>query len=91
MSIEERLERIERVATLAAKEALSLDDVALVFDLKKSFLYSLVHNKRIPYYKVGRLTFFRKVEVENFLLKDRVGSFDEAEAFAATYLAKHKN
>lgn len=91
MSIEERLDRIERMVTLGAKEALSIDETAMCFDMKKSFLYSLVHTKRIPHYKVGRLLFFNKKEVEAFILSNRVSTFDEAESFAATYMAKHKN
>ncbi len=88
MSIEERLDRIERMTTLASKDALSIDEVVMCYDLKKSFLYSLVHTKRIPHYKVGRLLFFSKKEVEDFILSNRVSTFDEAESFAATYIAK---
>ncbi len=100
MSIEERLESIERLLLAINKrnaendtdkrqtDALSMDRVVEVYGLKKSFLYSLVHTKRIPHYKVGRLLFFSKKEVEAFILSNRVSTYDEAESFAANYLAK---
>lgn len=86
------IDELKTIATISAKEALSLDEVAQVFDLKKSFLYSMVHLKKIPCYKVGggKLTFFKKSEVEDFLLGNRVGTIEEAEAEAAAYLAKPK-
>ncbi len=88
-TLQNSIEELKRIATLSAKETLSLDEVSEVYGLKKSFLYSLVHTKRIPYYKAGggRLTFFKKSEVEAFLTAQRVGTYDEAESMAANYIA----
>ncbi len=95
MGIEERLESIERLLlTMSEKtaevDALSIDRVVEVYGLKKSFLYSLVHRREIPHYKVGRLLFFSKKEIEAFILSNRVSTYDEAESFAASYIAKPK-
>lgn len=90
--IQQSIDELKTLTTVAAKETLSLDEVSQVFDLKKSYLYGLVHKKMIPCYKIGggRLTFFKKSEVEAFLLGNRVGTIEEAEAEAAAYLAKPK-
>lgn len=102
MSIEERLESIERLLLAMNKrnaekdkdksqtDALSIEQVVKIYGLKKSFLYSLVHTKRIPHYKVGRLLFFNKKEIEAFILSNRVSTYDEAESFAAAYIAKKR-
>lgn len=88
--LQDSVDEIKRVAALGAKEALSIDEVSQVFDLKKSYLYSLIHRKQIPYYKVGggKLVFFKKSDVEAFLLSCRVNSIDEAEAAAAIHTAR---
>lgn len=67
------------IRELRHKEILSLDEVSRLFGLRKSWLYSLVHTKRIPYYKVpgSNLTFFRQDEVRNFVLAGRVAPISE--------------
>lgn len=88
--LQQSIDELKRIATLSVKETLSVDEVADIYGLKKSFIYSLVHSKRIPYYKAGggRLTFFKKSEVEAFLLSERVGTYEEAEGIAARYMAE---
>lgn len=87
--MEASIEELKNIATMGAKETLSLDEVSRLFDLKKSYLYSLVHGRKIPYYKIGggRLVFFKKSEVEQWILANRVGTIDEAETAAAAYVA----
>ena len=91
-TLQNSIEELKRIATLNVKETLSVDELSEVYGLKKSYIYSLVHTKRIPYYKVagGRLTYFKKSEVEKFLLSDRVGTIEEAEQQAARYMAERK-
>lgn len=82
--------QLGRSVTNSKGETLSVDEVSEIYGLKKSYIYSLVHNKRIPHYKAGggRLTFFKKSEVEAFLLANRVATYEEAETRAAKYLAE---
>ena len=78
MSIDERLERIERLTLLQAKEALNMEDAAAYTGLSKDHLYRLVSKKRIPYYKSegGKLTYFSKTELCAWLLKHRVSTIE---------------
>lgn len=91
MSIDERLERIEQLTLLLAKDALTMDDAAAYTGLSKSYLYRLVCKKQIPYYKSagGKQTYFAKKELCNWLLKHRVSSIEEAEQAAVAYVVNN--
>lgn len=91
MSIEQRLERIEQLTLLGAKDALTMDDAAAYTGLSKGYLYRLVSKKQIPYYKGagGKQTYFAKKELCGWLLKHRVSSVDEAQENAAAYCANN--
>ena len=94
MSIEQRLERIEQLTLLAAKDALTMDDAAAYTGLSKSYLYRLVCEKIIPYYKSagGKQTYFKKSELCDWLLKHRVSTTEEAQESAAAYcVSKPRN
>ena len=94
MSIEQRLERIDQLTLLAAKDALTMDDAAAYTGLSKSYLYRLVCEKKIPYYKSagGKQTYFKKSELCDWLLKHRVSTTEEAQESAAAYcVSKPRN
>lgn len=69
------------IRELKQKEILSLEEVSRLYGLRKSWLYSLVHTRRIPYYKVpgSNLTFFRNDEVKDFVLARRVSPITETQ------------
>ena len=85
--IEEQLQRIEQLTLFGAKNALTVDDVVIYTGLKKSYIYKLVHLRQIPYYKNagGGKTYFRKQEIEEWMLHQRVSTQDELAVQAAAY------
>lgn len=86
IEIIERLDKIERYSLLAAKNVLTLDDVEILTGLSKSYLYRLTSTKQIPYYKPnGKLTFFDRKEVEEWLKQNRIESKVDAIYKAANY------
>lgn len=88
MSIEERLERIERILVIGSKEALNTSEVALMLDVAVQTVRNLMHDKAIPYYKRGGKAYFRKSEIEDWMLKgQRIVSNEEIAAEASTYIA----
>lgn len=88
MSIEERLERIERLLVIGSKEALNTSEVALMLDMAVQTVRNLMHDKAIPYYKRGGKAYFRKSEIEAWMLKgQRIVSNEEIAAEASTYIA----
>lgn len=46
---------------------LTVEDVVELFRLKKSYLYALTSENRIPHYKIGGFVRFRQSELEAWL------------------------
>jgi len=83
-----QLDRIERNTQLAAKNVLTLEDVAVLTGLSKSHLYKLTCYKKIPHYKPnGKQIYFDRKEIEDWMKQNKVTSIDELEEAADNYLA----
>lgn len=91
MTTEERLERIERLLIISAKEALTVAEVALFMGVSESRVRHLTCERAMPYYKQGTKTFFKKSEIEKWMLSDRVDTASESEEKAATYVQLNKS
>jgi excisionase family DNA binding protein len=93
VDIIKRLDNIERYLLLASKEVLTLDEVAILTGLSKSYLYRLTSTHQIPYYKpTGKVIYFEKKEVEDWMKQGKVKSLLESEQQADNYrLRKEAN
>lgn len=80
-----RLERIERLLVISTKEAFNVEEAAMFLGLSESRVRHLVWEKEIPYYKRGTNVFFRKSELEDWMLQDRIPTIDEIEQEAYRY------
>jgi len=91
-TIFKELQAIKQLTLLAAKKVLTMDDVSLLSGLSKSHIYKLVSWKKIPHYKSsgGKLTFFEKDEIEQWLLQNRIKTVEEIETEAQSYCLKKK-
>ena len=67
----QRLERIERISTIAAKSVLNVEEAATMTGYTVKYLYRLVHERAIPHSKSGNRLYFDKLELERWLLRDR--------------------
>ena len=85
--IEERLERLENLVAASGKEIMSVNDFVLFSGLTKSHVYKLVHERKIPHFKSagGKMTFFRKEDVVNWMCAHRVTTAAESEREAVAY------
>jgi excisionase family DNA binding protein len=90
MSTNERLSRIERLVLLSAKEALTVPETALLLGISESRVRHLVCDKALPYYKQGAKVYFRKSELEDWMLQDRQDTKAETDRKAATYCATRR-
>lgn len=88
--IEQRLERIERILVIGAKEALTAAEAALFIGISESRVRHLASEKELPYYKQGKNTYFRKSEIERWMLKERVQPNSEFRAEATTYVTLNR-
>ena len=55
---------------------LNSDELSQYLGIKKSNLYAKVERREIPFYRLGRLIFFKKDEIDAFMDKCRVECFD---------------
>lgn len=86
-----KLEAIERNSLLAAKNVLTIDDVAVLTGMSKSHLYKLTCSRQIPFYRPnGKLVYFDRQELEGWLKQNRVTTQEEAEQQAISYVMTHK-
>lgn len=90
--ISERLDHIEQLTKLAAKNVLTLDDVVLLTGLSKNHLYNLTSRNEIPYYRPrGKFIYFDRAEVEAWMKQNRVNTREEAKSQAAAYCSSTAN
>lgn len=84
--MEDKINQILVYTLLAAKNVLTLEDVALLTGLSKSYLYKLTCTNQIPYYKPnGKQIYFDRGEVEAWQKQNRVATQQEIEQRAAGY------
>lgn len=90
-AMEEKINQILVYSLLAAKNVLTLEDVALLTGLSKSHLYRLTCTHQIPYYKPnGKQIYFDRGEVEAWMKQNRVATRQEAEQAAVAYVVTGK-
>ena len=89
MGVEERLERIERLMVISSKAVLDTKEVALMLNISESRVRHLVSERNIPHYKQGRITYFKKSEIEEWQLQNRIPTNDGIRKKAVNYTALH--
>lgn len=97
-SLEEKLnaaqEKMVASAALHAitqKEILTLEEACLYTGISKSAMYKLTMNCQIPYSKPnGKFCFFRRAELENWLMKNPVSTVEERVAKALAHVSPQR-
>jgi excisionase family DNA binding protein len=85
----EKLERLIESQGVNAKEVLNFHEAAQFLELSHSHLYKLTSAGSIPHYKPnGKKIYFRRDELESWLLRNKVTTSDEIEQQAADYIIK---
>ncbi len=88
--LEIRLIRIESLLT-CQKMILNLKEAAFYIGLSQSYLYKLTSSRRIPCYKpLGKFLYFKKDELDNWLLRNRNVTKKEIEKTALSYVTLNK-
>jgi len=68
------------------KEIYNFSEACVFLDYSKSYLYKLTHSRQIPHYKPnGKKLYFKRVDLEDWLLRNRVKTADEIERQAIDY------
>jgi excisionase family DNA binding protein len=85
----EKLEVLIERQYILSKEILSLEEAAQYLHLSKSCLYKMTSRKEVNYYVPGgKRIYFRRSELETWILNSRVSSVNELETNMEVYLSK---
>lgn len=78
--------------SLSSKEILNLDEASTHLQVSRSYLYKLTSAKEITHYKPsGKLIFFKKNDLDAWLLRNRESSFMEISESLQLNLKVSKN
>jgi excisionase family DNA binding protein len=68
------------------KETLTVEEVAAYTGMKKTYIYKLCHLRQIPHFKpMGKMTYFNKDEIDQWLQRNRVETAEQSNVKAATH------
>lgn len=92
-------EELKQVAALitantifCTKEVLTSDEAARYLGISKSYLYKLTMQQKIPHYKpMGKMCYFNREELEQWLQTNRVATDEEISQQAQQYCMKKGN
>lgn len=90
-------DQIKQIADLVAerlmfctKDVLTSDEAARYMGISRSYLYKLTMRCEIPFYKpTGKVCYFKRSELEEYLLRNRCASAEELNDRALNYCRKH--
>lgn len=87
---EEEIRKLADIITAniigTTKEVLTSDEAARYMGVSKSYLYKLTMRQQIPHYKpMGKMVYFNRLELENWLQNNRVSTEDEISEKAQAY------
>ena len=87
-----KLEELEKlIITNSQKKVLTTDEVVAYTGLSKSHLYKLTSSNEIPFYKPnGKTNFFKREEIEEWLLQNRAKTKSEIDVEASNYVTLNK-
>ncbi len=90
--IVKRLDKIERLLesqNLVRKSILNFNETCQYLELSQSHLYKLTSTGAVPHYKPnGKKIYFKREELDNWLLRNRSTTQEEVETQAATFIIK---
>lgn len=91
MTVEARLERIERLVMIGSKEVLDTREVAMLLNISESRIRHLACERNIPHYRQGVKLYFKKKEIEQWQTQTRIPTNEEMESRGTTYAVTNRN
>ena len=78
VSIKEILTELINTKISLGKDVLTSDEAAAYMGVSKSYLYKLTMERKIPHYKpLGKMVYFSRQELEQWLLTNKVAIDEE--------------
>lgn len=89
--IQEVADLVTANTIFTTKEVLTSDEAARYLGVSKSHLYKMTMGRKIPHYKpTGKMCYFNRVELEEWLQSNRVATAQELDAQAKAYCARNR-
>ncbi|WP_026302597.1 helix-turn-helix domain-containing protein [Psychroflexus tropicus] len=95
MSTDILIQKLERIETLIEqqgilrKDVLNFNEACQYLGLSQSHMYKLTSSKSIPHFcPQGKRLYFKRTELDDWLLRNRTDTQDELDQQAADYLIK---
>ena len=80
-----RLERLEALVTLSAKDVLDINDTASLTGYSVKYLRLLIAKREIPHYRRGNRLYFSRDEIEDWMMGTRIPTKEEMNIKAMGY------
>ena len=81
-----RLERLERLSVMAAKDVFTTEEAALYLGRKIDWLYKMTNHKLIPHYKnEGKRTYYKRADLDAWMCSRRIATNEEIEQEALNH------
>jgi excisionase family DNA binding protein len=85
----DRLEKLMLAQAASKKEVLNLQEASAFLELSPSHLYKMTSIRAIPFYKPnGKKVYFRRTELESWLLRNRAQPMEEIQDAVDAILQK---
>lgn len=81
------LKEMIKLSNTLQKENLTFEEACLYTNRSKSIMYKLTSQRRVPHYKDGKFIWFKRTELDTWLMRNPVKTSEEIESEAATYVA----
>lgn len=89
-----KLDKIESMLqdqNLLKKKVLNFRETCKYLEMSASHLYKLTSQKQIPHFcPQGKKLYFKRTDLDKWLLRNRKDSLDDIETMAANYLITNK-
>lgn len=85
-----KLDHIAELTLIGSKTVLNIEEAALFTGLSVGHIYRLTSGKKIPHFKKQRKLYFKKAELEAWMLDTKILTDGEVQIKASTYVATHK-
>lgn len=87
--LKQMADRVTDNILFCQKEVLTSDETARYMGISKSYLYKLTMRQEIPHYKpTGKICYFNRLEIEQWLQRNRVATDTELQQQAENYCMK---
>lgn len=89
--LNDKLDNLKYLILATTKEVLTIAECAIITGMSVTHLYRLTSQKEIPFYKpMGGKIYFKRSEIEDWLLQGRQATNAEISSRATTYCITNK-